>query len=131
MPLGCCRRCCERADPAAGQGGILVGAGFDAAALQAVPRVAEERRHRGLRALSSAGTTAEIAVDQLIERLVASADGERLLVRGEERLMALSNALACAAAFDQRHTCGLARELRSVIGVMMEHPHKTRTGSTN
>ena len=27
-----------------------------------------------------------------------------------------------AAAFDERQTAGLARELRSVIGTMMEHP---------
>jgi len=91
---------------ATGPVGVVAGAGLSAAAQAKLQHVADQRRRRGEAVLIGAATKAEIEVDELIERLVRVDDGERLLVRvvlaagnarSEERLLALSNALARAA----------------------------------
>jgi hypothetical protein len=114
---------------AAGPGGILIGAGVNAAAQQAIARVADERRRRGERVLISAGTRAELAVDQLIDRLTASPDGERLLVRAvlaagsartDERLLALSNILARGARSEDAAELATIQAFAEVIGELTD-----------
>ena len=114
---------------AAGPGGILIGAGLNEAAQLAIARVAEERRRRGEWVLESAGTRAELAVDQLIDRMVASADGERLLVRvilaagnarTEERLIALAAALARAVVADDSEELGTIQAFAEVLGELTD-----------
>ena len=109
---------------AAGPGGIIVGAGLSQAAQLAIARVADSRRQRGEWVLRSAGTQAELEVDQLIDRLVASADGERLLVRAvlaagnarvDERLMALARSLAQAVRSEDAEELGMIEAFVEIL----------------